>query len=334
MQLSEALQNGYDVEKIYQLSHVDRWFLYKIAHVVNIAAAIHAPEHLTAERLLEGPSRNGFSDKQLALLSGINQNEVRDLRHRHNIRPFIRQIDTLGAEYPAQTNYLYLSYNGIEDEVEYPVENSIMILGSGSYRIGSSVEFDWCCVNAGMTLRKLGYKTIMLNYNPETVSTDYDEFDLLFFDEIRLETVLEIYDKIRTKGVIISMGGQIPNNLALDLHHAGIRVLGTSPESIDHAENRKRFSSLLDRLGVDQPRWKELTSVEEAQAFAREVKYPVLVRPSYVLSGAAMAVASNDEQLTRFLKRAAHISPEQPTVISKFLENAKEIELDAVARGR
>jgi len=257
---------------------------------------------------------------------------IRELRQRNGIHPVVKQIDTLAAEYPAQTNYLYLTYNGNEDDIEFNETNAVIILGSGSYRIGSSVEFDWCAVNAGITLRKLGYHTVMINYNPETVSTDYDEFDKLFFDEIRLETVLEIYQKLKPVGVVLSMGGQIPNNLACELYHAGLNILGTAPSNIDQAENRHKFSKLLDELHIDQPVWQELTSPAEALTFANSVGYPVLVRPSYVLSGAAMAVASTDAQLTRFLQRAAAVSPEHPVVISKFLENAKEIEIDAVAQ--
>ncbi|MDD5062602.1 MAG: ATP-grasp domain-containing protein, partial [Candidatus Marinimicrobia bacterium] len=239
---------------------------------------------------------------------------------------------TLAAEFPAYTNYLYLTYNAIRDDINLADHNAVIVLGSGAYRIGSSVEFDWSCVNCGQTLRRLGYNTIMLNYNPETVSTDYDESDFLIFDEISFENVVEIYNKFRALGVIVSMGGQIPNNLALKLHQADIRVLGTSPESIDRAENRRKFSDLLDKLNIDQPIWKEITSIDLAREFAREHDYPVLIRPSYVLSGAAMAVASNDEELVQYLQRAVTISPEYPTVISKFLENAKEIEYDAVAR--
>ena len=329
--IAEALDKGYTVDRIHELSHVDRWFLHKLARIVAIGDDLAAQPDLPDD-LLRTAKQHGFSDKQIAILTGRSQDAVRGLRQERGIRPFIRQIDTLGAEYPAQTNYLYLSYNGIEDEIEFPIDQAVMILGSGTYRIGSSVEFDWCCVNAGMTLRTMGYRTIMLNYNPETVSTDYDEFDLLFFDEIRLETVVEIYDKLQPEGVIVSMGGQIPNNVAMELHNVGIRILGTAPENIHNAEDRQRFSSLLDSLGVDQPEWKELSSLAEAIAFAGTVGYPVLVRPSYVLSGAAMAVASNDTELTKFLKRAADVSPEHPTVISKFLLNAKEIEMDAVAR--
>ncbi|MBL0928473.1 MAG: ATP-grasp domain-containing protein, partial [Phycisphaerales bacterium] len=282
--------------------------------------------------LLREAKRSGFSDKQICRLTGRAEEDIFRQRHAAGIVPVARQIDTLGAEYPAQTNYLYLTYHGERDDAQLPVDNSVLLLGSGAYRIGCSVEFDWCCVNAGLTLRELGYKTVMLNYNPETVSTDYDEFHQLFFDEISFESVREICEKVRPIGVVVSMGGQIPNNLAMKLHRAGIRVLGTSAESIDAAENRHKFSSMLDELGIDQPRWNELRTLDEAKAFAKEVGYPVLVRPSYVLSGAAMAVASNDGELTKYLEKAARVSPEHPTVVSKYLENAKEIEYDAVGK--
>jgi carbamoyl-phosphate synthase large subunit len=329
----EALGNGYSVEKIYRLSHIDRWFLQKIARVVNLEKEL-AEYSITSmpKELLRQAKQAGFSDEQIATILKSTHTEVQKYRDKHDIHPVVKQIDTLGAEYPARTNYLYLTYNGREDDLSFAQEKSVLILGSGAYRIGSSVEFDWCAVNTGMTLRALGYHTIMLNYNPETVSTDYDEFDQLFFDEIRLETILEVYHKLNPLGIIISMGGQIPNNLACDLEKSGIRILGTSPGSIDTAENRRKFSDLLDKLGINQPVWKELTTLQEATRFARTIGYPVLVRPSYVLSGAAMAVASDDAELERYLNLAAGISPEYPTVISKFLENAKEIELDAVAR--
>ena len=328
--IARALQNGLSVDDIHRLSHIDAWFLHKIEHVVQIEKALRAEKKPSPETFKRA-KKAGFSDRQVAAILGQNEADVRDLRHSYGLRPHIRQIDTLGAEYPAQTNYLYLSYHAREDDVHFPEEETVMILGSGAYRIGSSVEFDWCCVNAGKTLAKLGYRTVMLNYNPETVSTDYDEFDLLFFDEISQENVLEIYERLDALGVIVSMGGQIPNNLALKLDNSGVRILGTSPEKIDNAENRRKFSSLLDDLGVDQPTWKELSTLEEAKKFAREVGYPVLVRPSYVLSGAAMAVALNDDELSRYLAAAVKISSEYPIVMSKFLENAKEIEMDAVA---
>lgn len=329
----EAMKAGLTVDRIYELSNIDRWFLYKIEEVVGIRnriaerglAKIDAPLMLEAKRA-------GFSDEQIAILTSASEDEARRHRHGLSIRPFVRQIDTLGAEYPAQTNYLYLSYHAQADDIEFPEINSVLVLGSGTYRIGSSVEFDWSCVNAAKTLRSLNFSTVMLNYNPETVSTDYDESDKLFFEEINLETVVEISDKINPLGIIISVGGQVANNLAMKLDRAGLKVLGTSPQNIDRAEDRKKFSSMLDELGIDQPLWKELRTVDDALAFAEEVGYPVLVRPSYVLSGAAMAVATTDTELRTFLQRAADVSMEHPVVISKYLQNAKEIEFDAVAR--
>ncbi len=331
--IAEALRQGMSIARIHRLSHIDKWFLYKIQRVVDLAQALQRARNREVDReLLVQAKRAGFSDEQIAFLLGWPEEKVRRLREHWGIVPVLRQIDTLAAEFPAQTNYLYLTYHGETDDVSPPQGQRVLILGSGTYRIGSSVEFDWCCVNTGRTLRQMGKKTIMLNYNPETVSTDYDESDLLVFDEIRLETVLELWRKLSPLGVIVSMGGQIPNNLALKLHLAGVRVLGTPPESIDQAENRGKFSRLLDKLGIDQPAWRELTSLEEIKEFARKVGYPVLIRPSYVLSGAAMAVASNEGELYRYLQRATEVSPEHPTVVSKFLENAKEIELDGVAR--
>jgi len=329
----QAIKSGISINQIHRLSHIDKWFLYKIVRVVEIEQRLCHFQRgkIPAEVLLEA-KQAGFSDRQIAVIKQQTEKEVREYRQKLGIRPYVRQIDTLGAEYPAQTNYLYLSYNSSEDDISVQNDNSVIILGSGAYRIGSSVEFDWCCVNAGHTLRELDYHTVMLNYNPETVSTDYDEFDQLFFDEISLETILEIYEKLRPIGVVVSMGGQVPNNLALKLHREGVKILGTSPENIDRAENRRTFSSLMDELHIDQPVWEEVTSLEEAIAFSRKAGYPVLVRPSYVLSGAAMAVASNDSELTKYLQRAVKISPEYPTVISKYLENAKEIEMDAIAR--
>ena len=330
--IADALESGYTVDRIHELSHIDEWFLDKLRNIVAVARTLR--EHAGApldEPLLREAKVRGFSDKQIGLLAGAPEDAVRDRRAELGVRPVLNQIDTLAAEYPAQTNYLYLTYSGVSDDVDLPVDNAVLLLGSGAYRIGCSVEFDWCCVNAGLTLRGLGYKTVMLNYNPETVSTDYDEFHQLVFDEISKESVLELHDKIRPVGVIVSMGGQIPNNLAMPLHDAGVRVLGTDPRSIDRAENRHKFSSMLDEVGVDQPQWRELTNLGEAKQFAADVGYPVLVRPSYVLSGAAMAVVSNHDELSLYLDRAARVSPEFPTVISKFLENAKEIEFDGVA---
>jgi len=329
----EAMERGYSVEKIHKLSHVDEWFLEKLKYLVDLASTIKRAGigGLDAAIVREAKVR-GFSDIQLAFLTGTDAERIRAKRVEFGVLPVLRQIDTLAAEYPAQTNYLYLTYTDSKDDVELPVDNSVLLLGSGAYRIGCSVEFDWCCVNAGLTMRKLGYKTVMLNYNPETVSTDYDEFHQLIFDEISFETVREICEKIKPLGVVVSMGGQIPNNIAMKLHKAGIRVLGTAPESIDTAENRHKFSSMLDTLGIDQPEWSELSSLEAAEAFAKKVGYPVLVRPSYVLSGAAMTVVSNEEELEKYVKRAAMVTPEYPVVVSKFLENSKEIEFDAVAR--
>jgi len=330
--VAEALKSGYSVTRIHELTHIDRWFIYKIKNIVDIEEELQKSADSVSIELLKTAKQAGFSDEQIAIVINKSTEDVRKLRESFNLFPKIRQIDTLAAEYPAKTNYLYLSYHADEHDLKSFDPNTVIILGSGAYRIGSSVEFDWSCVNTGKTLRKLGYSTILVNYNPETVSTDYDEVDYLIFDEISRESVLEIYRMFNPIGVIVSVGGQIPNNLALKLHRSGIRILGTSPENIDKAENRRHFSDLLDRLEIDQPTWKELTSVKEAKEFANEYQYPVLIRPSYVLSGAAMAVASNDEELEEYLKKAVNLSPEYPTVISKFLENAKEIEFDAVAQ--
>lgn len=331
--VAEALKQGYAVDKIYSLTYIDKWFLYKIRNIVEIEKKLKAEQAAKIEKsLLTSAKRSGFSDEQIGNITDSTPERIQALREEYDLYPKIRQIDTLAAEYPAKTNYLYLSYHADAHDLDNFDSNTVVILGSGAYRIGSSVEFDWSCVNAGKTLRKLGYSTILVNYNPETVSTDYDEVDYLIFDEISLESVTEIYKIFNPIGVIVSVGGQIPNNLALKLHKFGIRILGTSPEDIDRAENRRIFSDLLDQLEIDQPTWKELTSIEEAKDFAREYQYPVLIRPSYVLSGAAMAVASNDVELEEYLKKAVTLSPDHPTVISKFLENAKEIEFDAVAQ--
>ena len=326
---AEALRRGYSVAQINRLSHIDRWFLQKIRRLVTIEQRLQAG--LTTELLLEA-KQAGFSDARIAELRGIEASQVRKRREADGIVPRVKQIDTLAGEYPAQTNYLYLTYHGAEDDVAGgDLRKAVLVLGSGAYRIGSSVEFDWCAVNTVQALRRLGYDTLMLNHNPETVSTDYNECDRLYFDEISLETVLEICRRERPLGVIVSMGGQLPNNLALQLAEAGVPILGTSAASIDRAEDRHKFSRLLDELGIEQPAWKELAGTAQALEFARAVGYPVLVRPSYVLSGAAMGVASNDAELERFLSRATRVSPRHPVVISKFLENARELELDAVA---
>ena len=331
--VAEALKS-LSIDEIHDLTQIDRWFLSKIKNIVELNGKIENCGYENLEKnLLRWAKQLGFSDKQIALAVGREELEVRKLRLEYQIRPSVKQIDTLAAEYPAQTNYLYLTYNGTEDDVDFTDKNNVIVLGSGSYRIGSSVEFDWCCVNAVLTLRNLGHTSIMINYNPETVSTDYDICDRLYFDELSFETVADIYEKEDPLGLIISMGGQIPNNLAMKCHEYGLKILGSSPHGIDNAENRHKFSALLDELEIDQPEWRELTGMEEAKAFAKSVGYPVLIRPSYVLSGAAMSVALNDGELEFYLGRASLVSPEYPVVISKFIENAKEIEIDAVAKG-
>lgn len=330
--IAEAI-NRFSIDEIHALTNIDRWFLYKIKNIVDLEKEIQKQDFQSFSKdLLIRAKQFGFSDKQIALLLKREELDVRKMRAEHDVRPFVKQIDTLAAEYPARTNYLYLTYNASEDDVDFSDTNKVIVLGSGSYRIGSSVEFDWCCVNAVLTLRNLDYKTIMINYNPETVSTDYDICDKLYFDELSFETVADIYEKESPEGLIISMGGQIPNNLALKCHQYGLTILGTSPQSIDGAENRHKFSALLDDLEIDQPEWRELTDIDAAKSFANSVGYPVLVRPSYVLSGAAMSVALNDGELDRYLEEASRVSPEFPVVISKFIENAKEIEIDAVAK--
>lgn len=328
-----AFKQGFVVEHIHRLTHIDPWFLHRIRHLVDVEQrlAVYAGGPCPRELLREA-KRTGFSDIQIGKVLDTDEASVRRLRKNSGITPCVKQIDTLAGEYPARTNYLYLTYDANEDDVEYePGSKNILLLGSGTYRIGSSVEFDWCCVNASRTLRRLGYRSILVNYNPETVSTDYDVCDRLYFDNIDLETLLSIYERERCLGVIVSVGGQIPNNLALRLHKAGLRVLGTSPLDIDRAEDRHKFSTLLDTIGVDQPAWSELSSYEAATEFAGTIGYPVLIRPSYVLSGAAMGVATTPQELQAFLGKAAEVSPEHPVVLSKFYENTREIEVDAVA---
>lgn len=337
--VAEAIKRGYSIDKIYSLSKIDKWFLHKIKNIVDTEKELKKYDDLknVPKELLRMAKQQGFSDFQLArLLFNDNDYEknalaVRELRKKYSIIPIVKQIDTLAAEYPAKTNYLYMTYNGDEDDVKFDNKNSVVVLGSGAYRIGSSVEFDWCCVNAVMTLRGLKYNTIMINYNPETVSTDYDVCDRLYFEEMSFERIMDIYEKEAPLGVIISMGGQIPNNLAMRLFRHKVKVLGTSPLSIDNAENRHKFSGLCDKLGIDQPEWIEALSIKEAEKFAEKVQFPVLIRPSYVLSGAAMAVAFNRNELEKYLEKATEVSKEHPVVISKFITNAKEIEIDAVA---
>ena len=329
--IPEALKQGFSIDRIYELSFIDRWFLQKIQNIVEIERKVSCSQQPFPPELLREAKQAGFADRQIAGIADVEEPEVRKQRQTARITPCVKQIDTLAAEYPANTNYLYLTYNGTEDDVIACEKKSVLVLGSGAYRIGSSVEFDWCCVNTVQTLRKLGYSTIILNHNPETVSTDYNECDKLYFDELSLETVLDVCGKERPIGAVVSVGGQVPNNLAMQLHENGIHVLGTSPLNIDAAEDRHKFSRLLDQVGIEQPEWKELVSLEEAKSFAASVGFPVLVRPSYVLSGAAMSVASNDTELVKFLSKATLVSRKYPVVMSKFVENAKELEIDAVA---
>jgi carbamoyl-phosphate synthase large subunit len=330
--IAQALKKGYSVKKIHELSKITPWFIHKMKNIINTEKKLQGLKlnKINYELMREAKER-GFSDLQIAKLTDSNEFEVRHIRKSLKVIPVVKQIDTLAAEYPAQTNYLYLTYHGKEDDISTGEEKQIVVLGSGAYRIGSSVEFDWCCVNAVMSLNKMNYKTIMINCNPETVSTDYDICDKLYFEQITFERVLDIYDKENPEGVIISMGGQTPNNLALKLHGAGIKILGTSPDQIDNAENRHKFSQILDKIKIDQPEWKELTSFTKAKEFAHKVGYPVLIRPSYVLSGAAMSIVLNDSELKLLLQKAAAISKEYPVVMSKFITDAREIEVDAVA---
>ncbi len=341
--IAEALKKGYTVDRIYDLTKIDKWFLYKLRNIIELERELEGYNSVAdvSDAMLLDAKRKGFSDFQLARTvfkcsgSEIEERiqEVRSWRKGRGITPVIKQIDTLAAEYPAQTNYLYVTYNGTEHDIDFPHDGrSVVVLGSGAYRIGSSVEFDWCSVNAANTIRRNGYRSIMINYNPETVSTDYDMCDRLYFDELSLERVLDITDLEQPKGVIVSVGGQIPNNLAMRLDANNIPILGTGAHDIDHAEDRHKFSQMLDAIGVDQPRWKELSSIDDIYAFAEEVGFPLLVRPSYVLSGAAMNVVSNKGELEHFLTLATNVSKQHPVVVTEFIEHAKEIEIDAVAK--
>lgn len=341
--IAKALTHGYTVERIHELTKIDTWFLYKLKNIIDTAdelAAVNGLENIGHD-LLRQAKQQGFSDFQVArgvLKEKMTDAEsavtaVRTLRKSLGIVPAVKQIDTLAAEYPAKTNYLYLTYNGTENDIDYENDGrSVVVLGSGAYRIGSSVEFDWCSVNALMTVKQQGWRSVMINYNPETVSTDYDMCDRLYFDELTYERVMDIIDLEQAHGTILSVGGQIPNNLATRLDAAGVNILGTDARSIDNAEDRHKFSAMLDRLGIDQPRWRELTSLEDIDRFIAEVGFPVLVRPSYVLSGAAMNVCSNHEELVRFLRLAANVSKQHPVVVTEFIQFAKEIEMDAVAQ--
>ncbi|XP_067326291.1 multifunctional protein CAD [Anolis sagrei] len=332
--LAAALRAGYSIERLYELTKIDRWFLHRMKNIADHALRLEsyrqADPGAMPPSVLALAKRLGFSDKQVAQAILSTELAVRKMRQDLKILPVVKQIDTVAAEWPAQTNYLYLTYNGTEHDLAFR-EPHVMVIGSGVYRIGSSVEFDWCAVGCIQELRKLGYKTIMVNYNPETVSTDYDMCDRLYFDEISFEVVMDIYELESPEGVILSMGGQLPNNIAMALHRQQCRILGTSPEAIDSAENRFKFSRLLDTISISQPLWKELSDMESAKQFCCKVGYPCVVRPSYVLSGAAMNVAYSDSDLERFLSNAVAVSKEQPVVISKFIQEAKEIDVDAVA---
>ena len=340
--ISKAFRAGYTIDQIHDLTKIDKWFLQKLYGIMETSYELEAcskPADISDE-LFRWAKKQGFSDYQIAkavLKDSMEDPElgslqVRQDRKRRGILPVVKQIDTLAAEYPAQTNYLYLTYGGTENDVKYLGDKrSIVVLGSGAYRIGSSVEFDWCGVQALETIRKEGWRSVMINYNPETVSTDYDMCDRLYFDELTFERVMDILELENPHGVIVSTGGQIPNNLAIRLDEQHINILGTTAKSIDNAEDRHKFSAMLDRIGVDQPRWKELSSLDDIHTFVAEVGFPVLVRPSYVLSGAAMNVCSNNEELERFLQLAANVSKKHPVVVSQFIEHAKEVEMDAVA---
>lgn len=331
--IANALTDGYSVEKVWKLTNIDKWFLNKLDGLIKFGKLIasYGNKEKLPVPILRQAKQLGFEDRQIAKFLDSNEVAIRRLRKEAGVTPFVKQIDTVAAEFPAFTNYLYVTYNADCSDVDFD-DHGVIVLGSGVYRIGSSVEFDWCAVRAIRTLRENNVKTVMINYNPETVSTDYDEADRLYFETINLERVLDIYDLENSAGVIISMGGQTSNNIALTLHRQNVKILGTSPEMIDSAENRYKFSRMLDKIGVDQPAWKELTSIEEAEEFAEMVTYPVLVRPSYVLSGAAMNTVYSKADLALYLSQAVDVSPDYPVVLTKYIENAKEIEMDAVAK--
>ena len=341
--IESAFRHGYTVDQIHDLTKIDKWFLYKLQNLIKTTRELESYKAIAdiPATLLRRAKEQGFSDFQIAravlqkrMGNGRDGNlEVRALRKKYGITPVVKQIDTLAAEYPAKTNYLYLTYNGSENDIAYEHDKkSVIVVGSGAYRIGSSVEFDWCSVNALLTVKREGWRSVMINYNPETVSTDYDMCDRLYFDELTFERVMDIIDLETPHGVILSTGGQIPNNLAMRLDAEHVNILGTQAKYIDNAEDRHKFSAMLDSLGIDQPAWRELTSLDDIHEFVDEVGYPVLVRPSYVLSGAAMNVCSNDDELERFLRLAANVSHEHPVVVSSFIQNAKEIEWDSVAQ--
>lgn len=341
--IAGAFDKGYSVDKTHELTKIDHWFLQRLEniHLLKEELSKFDKETNVSESLLRKAKQYGFSDFQIGRLTVKNTSlshhekmlKVRDYRKKLGVLPCVKQIDTLAGEYPAMTNYLYVTYNGSENDVKYEHDGcSVIVLGSGAYRIGSSVEFDWCGVSALNTIRKVGYRSVMINYNPETVSTDYDTCDRLYFDELSFERVMDIIELEEPKGVVVSTGGQIPNNLAMRLYGQHVNILGTSPESIDRAEDRQKFSTMCDELGIDQPRWSELTSIEDIYHFVDKVSFPVLIRPSYVLSGAAMNVVSNKDELLHFLELAAEVSKDHPVVVSEFIEQAKEVEIDAVAQ--
>ena len=341
--IAHALKQGYTIERIHELTRIDKWFLEKLENIIRIEGELEKHNGIAdvPDELIREAKQRGFSDFQLARTVSHSKSDeieadmlkVRRHRKERGITPVVKQIDTLGAEYPAQTNYLYVTYNGTSNDIDFAHDHrSVIVLGSGAYRIGSSVEFDWCSVSALKTIREQGYRSVMINYNPETVSTDYDVCDRLYFDELTLERVLDITDLEEPKGVVVSTGGQIPNNLAMRLHNEHVPILGTSAENIDNAEDRHKFSSMLDKIGVDQPRWRELTTMDDIYKFVDEVGFPVLIRPSYVLSGAAMNVVSNRSELEHFLTLATSVSKQYPVVVTEFIEHAKEVEIDAVAK--
>ena len=341
--IAHALKQGYTIERIHELTRIDKWFLEKLENIIRIEGELEKHNGIAdvPDELIREAKQRGFSDFQLARTVSHSKSDeieadmlkVRRHRKERGITPVVKQIDTLGAEYPAQTNYLYVTYNGTSNDIDFAHDHrSVIVMGSGAYRIGSSVEFDWCSVSALKTIREQGYRSVMINYNPETVSTDYDVCDRLYFDELTLERVLDITDLEEPKGVVVSTGGQIPNNLAMRLHNEHVPILGTSAENIDNAEDRHKFSSMLDKIGVDQPRWRELTTMDDIYKFVDEVGFPVLIRPSYVLSGAAMNVVSNRSELEHFLTLATSVSKQYPVVVTEFIEHAKEVEIDAVAK--
>jgi carbamoyl-phosphate synthase large subunit len=342
--ISKAMQKGYTVDQIHDLTKIDKWFLEKLKHIIDIDQQLKKCTSINVldKDLLRQAKVYGFTDFQIARAVGLEQEihnmhkaqlVVRNLRKTYGILPVVKQIDTLAAEYPAQTNYLYVTYAGVKSDINYENDKkSIIVLGSGAYRIGSSVEFDWCGVQALNTIRKEGYRSVMINYNPETVSTDYDMCDRLYFDELTFERVMDVIDFEAPHGVIVSTGGQIPNNLAMYLDEQHVTILGTAAKDIDNAEDRAKFSAMLTRNNINQPEWSALTSMDDIDVFVKRVGFPVLVRPSYVLSGAAMNVCSNEDELKRFLQLAANVSEDHPVVVSKFIEHAKEIEMDAVAK--